>query len=194
MPPIAAALGERADELAEADPPLPATRAIDELRAVPEPAGAHALPDSRLVRLAAAASTSAAVSGRLELYPRGLSAERALTLARGALLALGQAPPEAIARRVATRFPEAQPLPGRPELDRLLDEAGVELVWDAERDAYVPAEPALTGSAGIALHATLDDARRRALNTTIPTFSTPHSSSGASSPPEEGRLPLPDRR
>jgi serine/threonine protein kinase len=145
---FAAALGERADELAEADPPLPATRAIDELRAVPEPDGALTLPDSRLVRLAAAASTNAAVSGRLELYPRGLSAERALRLARGALLALGQAPPQAIARRVSTRFPDAQPLPGRPELDRLLEQAGVELVWDAERDAYVPAEPTLTGSAG----------------------------------------------
>ena len=33
----------------------------------------------------------------------------------------------------ATRFPDAQPLPGRPELDRLIDRAGVELVWDAER-------------------------------------------------------------
>jgi serine/threonine protein kinase len=147
----AAALGERAEELAEADPPLPATRTIDELRKVPEPVGAVVFPDSRLVRLAAAASTNAAVSGRLELYPRGLSAERALTLARGALLALGQAPPEAISRRVATRFPDAQPLPGRPELDRFLERAGVELVWDAERDTYVPAEPTLTGSAGTRL-------------------------------------------
>jgi len=145
---FAAALGERADELADADPLLPATRAIDELRAVPEPAGAITLPDSRLVRLAAAASTNAAVSGRLELYPRGLSAERALRLARGALLALGHAPPQAIARRVSTRFPDAEPLPGRPELDRLLEQAGVELAWDAERDAFVPAEPTLTGSAG----------------------------------------------
>src|SRR5262249_56659100 len=103
------------------------------------------LPDSRLVRLAAAASTNAAVSGRLELYPRGLSAERALRLARVALLALGQAPPQAIARRVSTRFADAQPLPGRPELDRLLAHASVGLVWDDERDAYVPAKPTPTG-------------------------------------------------
>jgi serine/threonine protein kinase len=147
----AAALGKRADELAEADPPLPATRAIEQLRAVPEAVEGIVFPDSRLVRLAAAASTGAAVSGRLELYPRGLSAERALTLARGALLALGQAPPQAIARRVATRFPEARPLPNRPELDRLLERAGVELVWDVERDVYVPAEPTLTGTAGTRL-------------------------------------------
>ncbi|MCP9485019.1 MAG: BREX system serine/threonine kinase PglW [Gaiellaceae bacterium MAG52_C11] len=142
----AAALGERADALAEADPPLPPTRVVEELRSMSAPEGGITLPDSRLVRLAAAASASAAVSGRLELYPRGLPAGRALTLARGALLALGQALPDAIARRVASRFPDAEPLPGRPELDRLLQAAGVELVWDEEREAYMPAEPTLTGT------------------------------------------------
>ena len=106
----AAAIGARADELAAIDPPLVATRVIDELRAVPRPEGMTALPDTRLVRLAAAASAEAAVSGRLELYPRGLSAERALSLARGALL--GETTPEAIARRVASRFPRPNPCRG----------------------------------------------------------------------------------
>ena len=105
-----------------------------------------ALPDARLVRLAAAASAGAAVSGRLELYPRGLPAARALTLARGALLALGHATPDAIARRVASRFPDAEPVPRRPALDALLSDAGIELAWDSEAGSYRPADRDASGT------------------------------------------------
>lgn len=143
----AASLGARADALSDADTPLPPGRARDELRAVTAPEGIDALQDIRLVRLAAAASTRAAVSGRLELYPRGLEARRALALARGALLAFGRARPEMIARRVASRFPDAEPLPPRPELDELLADAGVGLVWDPTAGSYRAAEPGPTGTA-----------------------------------------------
>src|SRR5690606_27154435 len=64
-------LGVLADRLAGAAPLLPPARVIEELRAVPAPEGA-ALADARLVALAAAASQQAAVSSRLELYPRGM--------------------------------------------------------------------------------------------------------------------------
>ena len=102
------------------------------------------LPDARLVRLAAAASAHAAVSGRLELYPRGLSAARALTLARGALL--GEATSEAIRQRVSESFPEAEPLPSRPELDQLLSAAGIGLIWDPDHGLYRPADANVTGT------------------------------------------------
>jgi serine/threonine protein kinase len=145
----AATLGERADELAAADPLLPASRVIDDLRTVSLPDGMTALPDSRLVRLAAAASATAAVSGRLELYPRGLPAGRALTLARGALLALGHATPDAIARRVTSRFPDSERVPERPALDALLSDAGFELVWDSDAGTYRPADHDATGTGSI---------------------------------------------
>ena len=35
------------------------------------------------------------------------------------------------------RYPEAQPLPDRPKLDRLLSEAGLELTWDAGKSEYL---------------------------------------------------------
>lgn len=152
----AATLGGVADKLAVADPLLPATGVIDALRSIPQPEGMLALPDSRLVRLAAAASMSAAVSGRLELYPRGMPAARALSLARGALLALGEATPETISLRVRSRFPDAQPLPGRPQLDGLLSDAGIELTWNPATAKYHSGDSALsrTGSTRFNRHST----------------------------------------
>ena len=73
-------LGERADELASRDPLPSVTVTLGELRAI-RPPGA-ALSDTDLVALAAAASASTAMTGRLELYPRDLSPERALKLSQ----------------------------------------------------------------------------------------------------------------
>ena len=78
-------LGHTADELSDVDPlPAPA-RAIEVLQAVTVPAGVTRPAASRLPGLAAAASRRAALSSRLEIYPRGMAAQRALRLALGAL-------------------------------------------------------------------------------------------------------------
>lgn len=135
---FAASLGGVADALAARDP-LPAPAAVVEaLRRVPAPAGLRPLTDHRLVRLAAASSSIAAVSSRLELYPRGMSSARAATLARTALLGTGVLSEDDVRSRVRSRFPAAQSLPSRPELDRLIREA-VGLEWF----------PAGTGPSGV---------------------------------------------
>lgn len=144
----ALALGEAADRLAQLDP-LPAPAAVLEAleairRPVPAaPSAAAPLPASRLVRLAAACSRRAAVSSRAELYPRGLPAARALTLAAGVAHGVKALSAEQLAERVRGRYPEAEPLPERPRLDELLAAAGLDLRWDPVagddgEGAYVP--------------------------------------------------------
>lgn len=129
-------LGKKADELAREDPPAAPLRVVDELRRVPAPEGGEPLAPARLVALAAAASQTAAVSSRLELYPRGLDAPRALRLAHGALLGVALLTPDEVSKRVLGRYPEAQALPARPALDDLLSAAGLDLVWDDAQRAY----------------------------------------------------------
>lgn len=130
-------LGRVARQLASGDPlPTPA-RAVERLRQVPLPAAMSPLSDSRLVQLAAASGT-VAVNAQLQLYPIGLSRERALRMAAGSLvltrnqtLTIDQ-----LRARVHARFPLADPLPDRPALDRLLTGAGVLLEWDRDRAVY----------------------------------------------------------
>ena len=134
-------LGYQADTLAGTDPlPSPA-RVVEALQGVAVPPGMTMPAPNRLLALAAAVSREAALSSRLELYPRGMAAERALKLALGALAGARALTPERIRERVAGRYPEAAPLPDRPALDALLGQAGSELVWtpdaDSGRGAYV---------------------------------------------------------
>ena len=122
-------LGRTADGLADTDPlPSPA-RVIEGLQAVAVPPGVVRPAANRLVALATAVSRGAALSSRLELYPRGMAADRALKLALGALAGARTLTPEEIRRRVAGRYPEAVRLPDRPALDTLLQDAGSELSW-----------------------------------------------------------------
>jgi hypothetical protein len=80
-------------------------------------------------------SRTAAVSSRQELYPRGMAAERALRLGIGALSGLGLGDGEGgfsidqIRDRLNSRYPEADPLPNRPELDDLLRKVGFDVRW-----------------------------------------------------------------
>jgi serine/threonine protein kinase len=148
---LAIKLGKQADQLASEDPlPSPA-RVVETLSRVAAFEGLPPVQPARLVQLAAAASHRAAISPRLELYPRGMAAIRALKLAHGALLGARELDDQQIRERVAARFPEATPLPGRPELDALLREAGSELEWQSTAGsgtgAYCPptrSMPALT--------------------------------------------------
>jgi len=137
-------LGNKADQLAAQDPlpsPQRVLEALQALPAPPPPSGVEPISGARLVRLAASASSVAAVSSRVELYPRGLPAARALKLAGGAVLSAALLTPEQLQERVRARYPESEPLPGRPALDDLLSEAGLELRW-------VPGDGARPGGFG----------------------------------------------
>lgn len=132
------ALGQAADALAQQEIlPSPAS-VLRDLRAV-DPRTEHtgiALDERRMVQLAAVASRTAAVSARLEIYPRDLDPVRALRLAQAGVVPapVGDAESvglseEQIQERVRARFPDLPPLPRHPELGRLLTEAGFDLLW-----------------------------------------------------------------
>lgn len=142
-------LGKKADDLAATDPlPSPA-RVLEVLHAVRLPADLEMPTPVRTVRLAAAVSTTAAASSRLEIYPRGLSAARAVKLAAGAVVGTGEFTLDDLRARVLSRYPEAEPLPDRPAIDALLSEAGLDLRWtSAAREgngAFVPGTPTFDG-------------------------------------------------
>lgn len=134
-------LGAAADACALADPLLPPPRVLETLEGVPVPQAvaaetaasatiAAAMAPSRLLRLAASASRKSALSSRQEIYPRGMAPLQALRQSLGALVGAPQLRVRDIQDRVRGRYPEAAALPGRPELDRLLEEAGAPLSWD----------------------------------------------------------------
>ena len=125
-------LGRVADQIAQEDPLLPPARVMEKVLAVPAPSQDDPMTNSRLIRLAAAASSHAAISSRQELYPVGMPAARALKLAQGALLGAKSLSVNQIRQRVASRYPEAETLPSPPELDRLLKDAGLDMQWDHE--------------------------------------------------------------
>lgn len=130
-------LGTAADGCALADPLLPPSRVLETLQSVPLPmppdgsVPASPLSPARLLRLAASASRKAALSSRQEIYLRGMSSLQALRQSLGALVGAPELQPRDIQDRVRGRYPEANPLPRRPALDRLLQEAGAPLSWDA---------------------------------------------------------------
>jgi serine/threonine protein kinase len=124
-------LGRRADEIAAADPLLTPSRTMEELQSVTPPAGDPPMPIERIIRLATAASQVAALSSRLELYPRGMAAGRALKLGIGSLLGPKELTVEQMRQRITSRYPYAEPIPDPPALDDLLWDAGIELVWDS---------------------------------------------------------------
>jgi serine/threonine protein kinase len=128
-----------ADRLATGDRPVPLDAADRALREA-GPAASALTAEARVQR-AVAASTRAALSPRMEIYPRGLSADRALELT-GAVLG-ASVTPEDVQKRVRARFPLAAALPDRPDLDRLLGPVG--LRWSTDRGAYVrPGAPGAT--------------------------------------------------
>ncbi len=143
-----------AAELANADPiPAPA-RVLQRLREVPAPDVLVPLPDARLVALAATLA-GVAVSPRLELYRRGLPALEALKLSSAALAGASSLTPEEVAARVADRYPESERLPARPDLDAMLEAAGLDHRWSPVTGAYeVPAPPSTSGTPSIIWPAT----------------------------------------
>ena len=129
-------LGQAADRLADADPLASPARVQGVLDEIGPPSGMQPLGTDRRLRLAVQASERAALSSRGELYPRGMPAARAIKLGASSLLGPKALAEAQIRRRLASRYPEAVALPGRPALDRLLEDAGLGLIWDQDRDAY----------------------------------------------------------
>ncbi len=146
----AEALGQIADECANQQPLLSPIRALERIRAVPAPDSFAGLSNHRLLRLAVAASQDAALSSRAEFYPRGMAAERSLELAQGALLGARALSVEEVQARIRGRYPQARPLPGRPELDSLMHRLELGFHWDGNyqrpglRGAYCLPQSGLT--------------------------------------------------
>lgn len=150
-------LGQVADSLAELDPLASPIRVFQELYEVPQPAQPHGcqpFSNERLLKLAGAMGSKAAVSSLQEVYPRGMSAERALRLGVRALSGLftGESDKgidvEQVRERVRSRYPDAEPLPYHPELQRLLSVVGIDVEWDAESKSYRRRERRMDLSSG----------------------------------------------
>lgn len=128
------ALGPLADTLAASDPPLAPEAVMSTLREHATAPELTTMRASRLVELAAQVGSGVAVSPRGELYPVGLSARRALSLAQGALVGASSLTIEDLRSRVAARYPLAERLPDHEHaLGALLQEADVRLTWFADR-------------------------------------------------------------
>ncbi|MDD4942622.1 MAG: BREX system serine/threonine kinase PglW, partial [Rhodoferax sp.] len=134
-------LGNVADACALAEPLLPPSRVLEALEAV-KPTGllgsgqgqdgsSGPIVSARLLRLATSASRKAALSSRQEIYSQGMPALQALRQSLGALVGAPVLRTRELQDRVRGRYPDATPLPGRPELDRLLEEVGAPLKWSA---------------------------------------------------------------
>jgi serine/threonine protein kinase len=173
-------LGAAADACALADPLLPPPRVLETLEGVPVPqavaaetaasaTSAAAMAPSRLLRLAASASRKAALSSRQEIYPRGMAPLQALRQSLGALVGAPQLRVRDIHDRVRGRYPDAAALPGRPELDRLLEEAGAPLSWD----------PSAAGGSGAYRLATLGGAQTAGTTTAFSRHATKFSAGPA---------------
>ncbi len=143
----AEAAARRADELvsADIDAVIPAAQAAAELRAafragyaaVSDHATTPPMPnDSRLVRLAAATSKHAAVSGRGELHNKAMSPAAAIQEALRGLAQSESLSASQIRNRVAARFPELGRVPQRPHLDTVLAQTTLNLTWDPAREVY----------------------------------------------------------
>ncbi len=126
----AEALGQLGDECAEQQPLLSPVRALEKIRAVSAPDSFIGFSNHRLLRLATAASQSAALSSRAEFYPRAMKASQAIELAQGALLGSEALSVHEIKSRVQGRYPEAEILPGRPQLDALIQDLDMGFSWD----------------------------------------------------------------
>ncbi|MFR9751398.1 BREX system serine/threonine kinase PglW [Nocardia sp. 004] len=144
-------LGKVADALAAQETLPTAATVLDRLAAVKPPQGKPTWDERRLVRIAVGASRNAAVTPRLEIYPRDLPLVRAVRLTQAGLVTLTPDLPHArqpglsadqVRTRIWARFPELI-IPGSdsdrptPELTKALREAGFALVVATHPDNHV---------------------------------------------------------
>ncbi len=144
----AEAVGRMADQLIEAaeaagEALVPPARAIPRLQAawsraadISELAGDVVPAGLRLLRLAAAMSEKAALSGSRELHSIGLSATTALGLALTGAASVQKLTQLEIRDRLRARFPSLPPAPDRPRLDQLISDTQLGLIYDETMRAY----------------------------------------------------------
>ncbi|MFI6366910.1 BREX system serine/threonine kinase PglW [Nocardia sp. NPDC050630] len=149
-------LGKTADALAGQETLPTAATVLDRLGAIDPPSGTLAWDERRLVQVAVGAARNAAVTPRLEIYPRDLPLVRAVRLTQAGLvaltpgLALAHQPglrAEQVFERILARFPEldiAGSDGNKPtaELTKALREAGFALMVATHPDSriqrYIP--------------------------------------------------------
>jgi serine/threonine protein kinase len=131
---LAVALGTRANALVADSVVVASSDAVPALRRIRTAAG-RALSDSRLVRLAAAASDSAVANSASDLVAVSVTAVDALRWSRPILIGSARLTVVEITDRVAVRFPNVV-LPGRPALDDALVAAQLPYSWDPALGSY----------------------------------------------------------
>ena len=108
-------------------PPIAAMSLVADQPAAP----AAGLPDpGRLLSVVAATSRTGAVSGRGELYGRGMPADDSVRAVVAGQFGHAVLSESWLRRAVHARYPAAAPLPPRPELDQLVEAAQPDLKWD----------------------------------------------------------------
>ena len=161
-------LGEVADRIAKADPLLPRLRVFQELYDETQPPpvpGCQPFSNERLIKLAEAMSSEAAVSSRQELYPLGMDDLRALKLGIGALSGLGLGEKNEgftiwqVHNRVSSRYPAAISLPTDPkELELMLQKVGIDVRWEAESEVFRRREARILVTSGSSIGSRRDTA------------------------------------
>ena len=148
-------LGRVADRLAKLDTLPSAPTVLGELSAIAPPSGTIDWDERRMVEVAVAASKNAAVTPRLEIYPRDLPLVRALRITQAGLVRLIPGLPEGrqpgltdedVHERVRARFPQlddgSQRLPTGGALTKALRGAGFDVELSAREDTgterYLP--------------------------------------------------------
>ncbi|MEV5570220.1 BREX system serine/threonine kinase PglW [Spirillospora sp. NPDC052269] len=156
-------LGRVADRLAGLDTLPTAATVLGELAAITRPSGAIDWDERRTVEIAVAAAKNAAVTPRLEVYPRDLPLVRALRLTQAGLIRIIPGIPEEsqpglqseeIHAQVLTRFPRfndtGDRLPTGGPLTKALREAGFDVRLAEHRDTgvlrYLPTNPDVVSS------------------------------------------------
>ena len=117
-------------QLADTDAPIPPIAAMSLVAEHPAAAATGLADPGRLLSAVAGASETGAVSGRGELYRRGIAPEatiRAVIAGQSGHAVLSES---WLRRAVSARFPAAAPLPSRPALDGLVEAAQPDLKWD----------------------------------------------------------------
>ncbi len=161
-------LGMRADRLAALESLPTASTVLTELDAVRRPPGSLGWDERRTAEIAVAASTRAALTPRLEIYPRDLDLVRALRITQAGVVAVQPGVEEerqpgltvdALHKRVATRFPDLgtdplapRELPTGSALVRALKQAGFELKLATRYDKVlrlIPDRPSGDATAGL---------------------------------------------
>ncbi|HYQ92232.1 MAG TPA: hypothetical protein VES89_09225 [Candidatus Competibacteraceae bacterium] len=90
-----------------------------------------------------------------------MPASRAVKLAAGSLIGLGQFDLETLRRRIYARYPQAAPLPDPTELERLLRDAGLDVEWDGAKQAFIAHFPAAAISGTTQTTRSATQSRRR---------------------------------